>query len=414
MISKVYNALMRRTGLQFVKSHAKTQKKVKNGEKIKVVFYCQLPHIWGCMESVYEAATKDANIDAYILAIPNNWDKEVKDTDALEFCKENNYNVISAYDKATDTFFDLEDFQPDYVFFPRPYDYYLPEQYRSYNVVKYASTCYICYSYIAEGGYIIDTCFDTRFTSHCYFIFADNDSTEGYCKANHALACKLGTQKIVKTPFPRFDLMNKWKGCEPEHWKLKKEEVKKRIIWTPRWATEEELGGTNFFTYKDFFFDFAKKHPECDFLFRPHPLAFENFIKTGLMSEEEVREFKETCKKGTNIQLDERKEFLDSFASADILVSDLSGVIEDFLVTGNPLVFCSYETEFNEANEKLVEGFYMPHNAEELEEILETLIRGEDSRKDRRQQLVKEILGENDGKNGERIIDFIRKDAGIK
>lgn len=414
MISKVYNAVMRRTGLQYVISGKRTRRKVKQGEKVKVVFICQVPYIWGCMESVYEAAIKDERFEATILAIPNNWDTEEISFEAYDFCTEKGYQVINAYDSSNNSFFDLEKFEPDYVFFPRPYDYYLPLHYRSGSVSKYSKTCYIGYGYVAEGGEVLETCYDRAFTSNCYFVFAENDSTREYSVSNHKLSVILGLRRIVKTPFPRFDLLFKWNNCEPEHWIIKKENVNKRIIWTPRWTTDEALGGTNFFAYKDFFLDYAKRHVDCEFLFRPHPLAFKHFIECGKMTQEQVDEYKRICQEMENIQLDERKEYLDSFASADILVSDMSGVVEDFLVTGKPLVFCSYNQEFNKASERLLEAFYIPHNVEELTQILEKLIRDEDPKKELRKKLVEEILGSTDGMNGERILDYIREDVGIK
>lgn len=412
MLSKIWKKVLLKTGIESSYRLLKIKYK-KSNDKVKIVFLCQLPHIWTCLESIYEAAQKDDDVEAYILAVPNKWEEQEIDTEAYDFCVKNNYNVIQAYDKTTNKFFDLELLNPDYVFIPRPYDVYLPSQYRSDIISNYAKICYVCYGYVAEAGHILETCYYKYFTNSCYFIFADNDSTEAYCRKNHAISEALGLRKIIKTPFPRFDLARKGIGKEPPHWKIKRDEVNKRIIWTPRWTTDEGLGGTNFFNYKDFFFEFAQKHTDCEFMFRPHPMAFEHFISSGLMSKEEVDEYKIKCMKGHNTQLDERKDYLDSFASADILVSDMSGVMEDFLVIGKPLVFCSYQQEFNEANKKLLDAFYIPHDADELENILEMLISGNDPKKKIREQIVRDILGECDGKNGYRILEYLKADSKV-
>lgn len=410
MISTIWDKVLRRTGIKSAINLYKVGKKVRSDQKIKIVFFCQLPHLWSCIESIYVEAEKDSEIEAYVLAIPNKWEDEV-DTDAYDFCVQNKHNVIMAFDESKKTFFDLKSFNPDYVFIPRPYDVYLPEQYRGEVISNYTKVCYVCYGYAAEGGHILETCYNRAFTNNCYFLFPENDSTEEYCKKKHIFTSLFGLRKIVKTPFPRFDLLKKWEGVEPEHWKIKRDDVKKRIIWTPRWTTDDALGGTNFFNFKDFFLSYADKNKDCEFMFRPHPLTFPNFIKLGLMSEEEVDAFKARCHDGANISLDERKEYLDSFASADILVSDMSGVMIDFIATGKPLVFCSYQQEFNEANQRLLDAFYIPHNVNELEQILEMLIRGEDPKKSIREKVVKEVLGECDGKNGCRIISHIKADA---
>ena len=122
-------------------------------------------------------------------------------------------------------------------------------------------------------------------------------------------------------------------------------------------------------------------------------------------------EYKEKCKAAKNLQLDERREYLDSFASADILVADMSGVILDFLAMGKPIVFCSYGQELNSANEKLIEGFYVPHNVKELKDTLRILVNSEDPKKNIREAITKEVLGECDGKSGTRIVEILKKDA---
>ena len=49
--------------------------------------------------------------------------------------------------------------------------------------------------------------------------------------------------------------------------------------------------GSSFLKYKSIFFSIADEHPEISILVRPHPLMFNNFIHTGLMTEEEVKEY---------------------------------------------------------------------------------------------------------------------------
>lgn len=411
MMQKIMEMVSVHSGIPSALRLMCVNRKKKQKDDITIVFMCQLTHVWSCVESIYEAALKDNQVKVYILAVPIQWENGTVENDAYAFCKEKGYEVISAYDEKTKSFFDLQRLAPDYVFIPRPYDVHLPETYRSKEVSKYTKVCYVCYAYTAEDGYILKTCFNKWFTTNCYFIFAENASTYEYCVKNHPISSKLGVRKIKQMTYPRFDLLERWQGCEPKHWKLSRGQVRKRIIWAPRWTTDENLGGTSFFKYKDFFFQFAEEHPDVEVMIRPHPLAFDNFIKEGLMSEADVTEYKENCNRANNLQLDERREYLDSFASADILVADMSGVILDFLAMGKPIVFCSYGQELNSANEKLIEGFYVPHNVEELNEMLDALIYNQDSKQDLRDAVTKEVLGTCDGNGGYRILECIKNDA---
>ena len=241
-------------------------------------------------------------------------------------------------------------------------------------------------------------------------IFAENDSVKSYCHGQLPISSRIGLHKIIKTPFSRFDLMNKYKDVPCSGWKRDKADVKHQIIWTPRWTLDEKLGGTNFFNFKDFFFEFAAENSDVDLLIRPHPMAFDNFVAVGAMTTEEVNAYKQQILASDNIALDENKEYLNNFASADILVSDMSGVVVDFAVTGKPVVFCSYKQEFNKASRKLLDAYYIVHDKEELKATLDMLCRGEDTKKELRKSIVTKLLGRNDGQNGKRIIELIKQD----
>lgn len=388
----------------------KVKHKKKVNDKIRIVFLCQLPEVWSSIQSIYEAAKEDPAVEPYILAVPEKWEEqEVKDS-AGDYLKEQGYAFIRAFDEKVEEFYDLKALQPDYVFLPRPYDAYLPIQYQSETLSGYTKVCYVCYGYTYEGGYILKTVFSKYFTTNCYMIFTENASAMAYCKKILPISARASVRKIIKTPYPRFDLIHQSRGKEGAVWQKPPSEVNKRIIWTPRWSLETKIGATNFFRYRDWIFLFAKKHTDNEILIRPHPLAFDNFVKAGKMTKEDVAQYKETCREIENVQLDPNKDYLDSFASADILVADMSSVIIDFAVMEKPVVFCSPETVVNGANQALIDAFYVVHDQEELEQTVEMLCNNEDPKKEERIRAVHEILGKCDGKNGERILEHIKAD----
>ncbi len=388
----------------------KVKRKKNKHDKLRIVFLCQLGQVWGCIQSIYEAAAADSTVEAYILAVPEHWEAGNVDKNAYKYMCECGYPVIDAYDEKKQQFYDLREAEPDYVFLPRPYDVYLPKEYQSETLSEYTKVCYVSYGYTVEDDYVLKTCFSKYFISNCYMVFAENESVRKYCIRQLPFSNRAGLRKVIQTPFPRFDLLKKYANDEESLWKRTRENVNKRIIWTPRWTLEEKLGGTNFFNYKDFFFEYAKEHAEDDFLFRPHPLAFDNFVKVGAMTQEEVALYKNACHNAPNIQLDQGVEYLANFASADILVSDMSGVVVDFAVTGKPIIFCSYKQAFNEVSRLLLDAYYVVHNQSELQETLDMLCRGEDTKKKLRLQIVRDILGSCDGGNGKRIMEHIKED----
>lgn len=57
-----------------------------------------------------------------------------------------------------------------------------------------------------------------------------------------------------------------------------------------------------------------------------------------------------------------------------------------------------------------MDAYYVIRDEQELEQTLDMLCSGQDPKKEQRQRIVKKILGECDGMNGKRIMDFIRAD----
>ena len=186
-------------------------------------------------------------------------------------------------------------------------------------------------------------------------------------------------------------------------------------MWTPRWTTDEKQGGTNFFNYKDFLVSFAADNPDADLLFRPHSLAFKNFIEKGLMSEEDVEEFKKHCAESSNMRIDQNKEYAGTLWNTDVLVTDVSGIMFEYFVTGKPMVFCNLPVglKYVEEVNKLLEGCYIINNASELEEVLIQLKNGNDTLKEMCLQIIEELFGDKLDNADRLIVEDIKKDYGI-
>ena len=62
----------------------KVKRKKNRNEKLRIVFICQLSHLWGCHQTIYEAALADEMVEPYILAVPESWEEKV-DTESAEY-----------------------------------------------------------------------------------------------------------------------------------------------------------------------------------------------------------------------------------------------------------------------------------------------------------------------------------------
>ena len=116
------------------------------------------------------------------------------------------------------------------------------------------------------------------------------------------------SDRVIVTGHPKLDyLSHRDQSYRSEHRLGKRANVKK-IMWTPRWRTEE--GNCHFFEYKDFLENACKEDERVNFAFRPHPFCFQNFLKTGELTVEELAALRERYAASKNLTIHERHKIL--------------------------------------------------------------------------------------------------------
>ena len=93
---------------------------------------------------------------------------------------------------------------------------------------------------------------------------------------------------------------------------------------------DKRLYRSTFFEYKDKIIDYVNRNDKLKFVFRPHPLMFNNFINEGLMSKKEVKEYLDNFKE--NKVYDDQGDYFDTFRESDVLVTDFSSIIIDYFI----------------------------------------------------------------------------------
>ncbi len=375
--------------------------KHKRNEKIRVVFITQYIPAWNKSEPVYQRMRANTKFEVSILCVPseiknNILSAEIKVNSTYEYFKTHGYeNVIDAMLPAGN-WFDLKSLSPDYVFYTRPYNTFMPSCYTAQIVSKYTKICLIMYAYntskdiIAIHGGIRD------FYSYMYFYFAESDYAASYHKNKNALRIKFGLQKIMHSGYMVLETIYKRKNETTDIWNFSDNTF--RVIWTPRWTSDPGSGSTNFFKYKDFFINFAKDNSKIDFLFRPHPLTFSHFIETGEMTAEDVQSFRDNCEHAKNIYLDETEEYIPTIWNSSVLISDNSSLLIEYFATGKPVIFCqSYMTmEFLDEVKKIIyEGCYVASNEDDIRKYISELQCGNDYLKQKRAEIISDIWGDD-------------------
>ena len=141
-------------------------------DRITVVFILQMPEIWNKQSLIYQQMKTRTNFHIIILAVPEyniiTNSHNFENNTAYEFAvREGMENVIKA-DKLGD-WQDLKELSPDYVFYQRPYEEYLPIKYSSREVIKYSKTCYIPYAFFASTTGEMTMEYERSFARNIYF-----------------------------------------------------------------------------------------------------------------------------------------------------------------------------------------------------------------------------------------------------
>ena len=386
----------------------------KVGNKINIVFVCYLPQVWQSLASVCEECIKDDRFDVTIVAIPDkeqlpnrgfNHHKYIS-RNAEEFFTDFPCKVINGYNYKWKHFISLKRLKPDYIFFQTPYNVHRCNKYNPKRVSKYTKLLYVHYAFNTIGNGVFEECYPLNFFSYVYSIFTqsvlDDRLVRTYCSQNNIMT------KVNLTGFPRYDFLCSANCAKGYSGYDKKRNSTFRVIWTPRWRTNE--GVCSFFEYKDCLVDLVETYKDIDFIFRPHPLAFKNWDVTGELPEEEANRYKARYDSIPNAKIDYSSEYFPTFFTSDVLITDTSSIMIDYFVTGKPIIYCHKKDSFNDLTRKLSEGFYWVHNWEELRKTLIALKNGHDPLKEKRLELIKKEIYMPPQGAGYTIKEWIKRD----
>ena len=360
---------------------------------ISVLFVCHEPALWSMFESVYDAMTNEPDFSPLVVALPYMHstlpDGYFKDAGMFKFCEQRKIRAVTGYSNEKKEWLDPASLMADYVFFQTPYDLY-SELWSVERVSMLARVCYIPYGSSISKGEIAEIVHPEKFFRYTTLIFLENSFKKELFQKRFESNNWLKNEMIVISGYPKLDYLKECKEYFGKAWRRGIKKDIKRVLWTPRFLTSE--GTCHFFDYKDYFLEFCKLHPDVDFIFRPHPLCFQNFINTGEMPLDEQKRMKYEYNISTNMAIDESGNYEDTFMTSDLLISDYSSMMVEYFATGKPIIYTHRKNEFNEYALSLSKGFYWVNNVEELDNTISMLLSGEDPMRTKREEIMKTLF----------------------
>lgn len=345
--------------------------KKREGRKVRVLFVVNEIAKWKC-QALFEIMKKSESYEP-IIAL-SAWNEIGMLTDAEiekvfkraeSFFAELGDTCIRTVSLFPRVYHRLEEFNTDIVFYSEPWAP-CPGQ-TPMEVSQNALTFYIPY-YVPNYGNVKFDCHDPvqRF---CFAFITLNVAWKNCYESSFGMfghVCKF-------LPFghPAMDLIARTN--------VRFKSIG-RVIYAPHFSFPME-GYPLTFTFSSFkwsgqyMLEYAKLHPEQNWVFKPHPSLRRRLQVTGYMTKDQIDAYYGEWNKIGSICMDGAYHKL--FAESSVMITDSASFLTEYGATGKPLIRLidsNNNTPVLAPSKKLYDTYYEAHNLDELKRVLSMIL----------------------------------------
>lgn len=360
-------------------------KKQLKYRKIKVIFLINEESKWK-VQSLYDLMLKSEIFEPIVALTIADIQNELSSQERIEYLK-NLHNVflqkgidsVYAYDFELNTQINLDKFKPDIVFYQQPWG--LAEIQSPQVTGKYALTCYIPY-YVPNYGILSMEC--KWFHKFLFRYYVLNKDWEDIIK-DYSPEFENNTFGIGHTMLDNFYLNNSDVINE------------QYVIYAPHWSIchENNWNKENYSTFDwsgELVLDYAKKHPEIKWVFKPHPTLKVALKRTGWTDEQVQTYYNEWAQVGL---VCDSSNYIQLFKQSKAMITDCASFLVEYFCTGKPVVhliseYCKQIPPL--PTQKIFNTFYKVRSEEYLSQTLDNLlIKNIDNKKDERLAVLNDL-----------------------
>ena len=200
---------------------------------------------------------------------------------------------------------------------------------------------------------------------------------------------------------------------------FEKTELAEYVIYAPHWSfalkgVKRQTTLSSFLENGRQILEYAQRHPEFKWVFKPHPLLYKELILREVWTKQEVDTYYEAWKTIGAVCTD--GDYIRLFQNAKALITDCGSFLVEFPMTGKPLIrLIPKELDYPlfPAFEKLYNSFYEARNLDEMyAAFAQILERGEDPKKEARMKAVQDLGLMGEKSSAERIMEKLREICG--
>jgi hypothetical protein len=323
---------------------------------IKVVFLTFYFEAWDALDEVWRIMAADPRFDATVISIPRkltgdqNFGDEEKVSSFLTDNGVPHLRLSDDLDPAEGQAM-LRRLQPDYVFVNYPWRRNYPAAYRPEALAEFTRVSYVPYYSLAlvnepgETG-VAGHVFEQRTHQVASLIFTP-DAAELAAYAH----TERGNAHVHLTGSPKIDHLLRLANEGVTDWPIPAPTPgpstltgagrRFRVVWAPHHSYDS--GWLNFGLFAQMHLQMLKlvaRHPDIDFVLRPHPFLFGTLVERGLLTQEQLDAWLEDWTDLPNTAIHTDGEYAALFKATDLLLTDGISFLGEYpIVTGRPTVF---------------------------------------------------------------------------
>ena len=374
-------------------NYKKIVKRLKSSDKINVVFVVSDALKWK-MQPLYDLMSESSlytptiaiAIADYQMRLSKGEKEEILNNN-YKYFKDKGMNCFLAYGTEQDEPINMKEYKPDIIFYQQPD--ILAQNLHPYTVSEYALTCYLPY-FVPSYGIINIDCND--FHSHLFRYYVLNKESEKIYKKY----MKPINYNIYATGHTVFDEISKRKSTLNNNDSF--------VIYAPHCAIKHPKIRPNE-NYSTFLYtgvpilNYAKEHPEINWVFRPHP-ELKNVLWTIGWPPKMIDDYYEEWEKLSNYS-NVDGDLIDLFLNSKALITDCDFLLTEYYGTGKPIIHLTSpdcKVWPSSISAEIFKSFYTVNNKYDLfKYINDVIIKGNDRKiKERENILLKYNMANTD------------------
>lgn len=246
-----------------------------------------------------------------------------------------------------------------------------------------------------------------------------------YCIADASLyqwitkdTSEIKKEKYIELGHPKFDHV--WSTLHKKEYPLAWEKLrdKKVVLWAPIHGLDRNGIGWWWYTfdvYAKHIIEYVVQHQEIGLIIRLQNVLIWELLKLGIWKYRELEAIRKYCEESLNIVFDENPSYANAYSIMDGVITDsLASVEHTALPTLKPICVAHRSSAKDTAKDSgmpLLQRYedilYNAYSIEDIDTFFGYIASGKDPMLDIRREKMSDYVKSCDGKNAQRIKDFI-------